>query len=252
MWSRLLAICCLAAGLAGTAAKAETLSVGVEDLDYLPHYGVKDGNYTGFARAVMDAFAADRGHEVRYRPFPVQRLFKTFLEGEVDFKYPDSPQWKAEDKRGHTVTYSDPVIDYIDGVVVKPENKGLGVDAIKRLGTIRGFTPWIWLDRIAAGTPVLTESTGFEPLLSLTLIGRVDGAYANIAVVRHVMAETLHRPGALVFDPALPHIRDHYYLSSIRRPDVIAEFNAWLAANSALVKGLQRKLGLDDLVVAAR
>lgn len=229
----------------GMGARAATFSVGVEDVRYLPVYSYEDGEYKGFARAILDAFAKDEGYDFDYRPFPVVRLFNEFVAGDVDFKFPDNTMWSAELKRGHIVAYSDPVVAYIDGVSVLPVNKNKGVDAIKTLGAVRGFTAWDWMDRIKAGAVELHENNSFDALLRTTIAGRNDGAYGSVAVVNYQLDHVLREPGALVYDPTLPHTMSHYALSSIKHPEIIKRFNAWMSANADRIATLKAGYGVE-------
>ncbi|HEV7368277.1 transporter substrate-binding domain-containing protein [Arenibaculum sp.] len=229
---------------AASAVHAQTrYVVGVENIAYMPYYAYEDGRYGGFVRAVLDAFAADRGYAFEYRPLPIQRLYARFLDGTVDFKFPDAPEWRQELRAGHEIAYSAPVADYVDGTIV-PAGKPAAKDEIRTLGTVAGFTPWAWADDLGSGGAVLSENGSFEALLAQVLNGRVDAAYANVAVVRHQL-DRLGRPGALVFAPDLPHVRGAYHLSTTKHPDVIAEFDAWLAANAGRVAEIRRRFGID-------
>lgn len=224
------------------AAFAQSYTVGVENIDYYPIYSGFDGEYKGYAREVLDAFAAAKGYTFTYKPLPIKRLFQSYLaDKELDFKFPDNPYWSAEMREGLDVVYSEPVVDYIDGVLVKPENKGNPLDAFKTLGIIAGFTAWEFLDRIKAGQVVTDESGEYEKLLEKAIRGRVDGAYSSVAVALYQLREVLKQPEALVFDPSLPHTRSAYLLSSVKHHAVIAEFNKFLAENAAQVMELKQK-----------
>ncbi|WP_158599903.1 transporter substrate-binding domain-containing protein [Azospirillum cavernae] len=231
--------------LTALPARAQTLTVGVESSQYLPAYSYENGEYTGFARVLLDAFAQDKGYRLEYKALPVVRLFSELLAGNIDLKFPDNAMWSASQKTGHDVVYSVPVIAYVDGVSVVPASKGMTVDAVRSLGLMRGFTAWDWQDRIMAGTVSLHENNSFPALLETTIAGRNNGAYANVAVVNHQLERVLHKPGALVFDPGLPHTRSDYHLSSIKRPDVIAAFNAWMAANTDRVARMKAEFQVE-------
>ncbi|MTI05776.1 hypothetical protein E1180_09630 [Roseibium denhamense] len=129
------------------AASADEILIGVEDLTYYPHYTFEGGEYAGFGRALLDSWASDRGHSVTYKAFPIKRLMTMLVEGGIDLKYPDNAYWSSDLKASTEVTYSKPVVEYIDGVSVKPENVGKGMTSVKKLGTVRGFTPWAWSGR---------------------------------------------------------------------------------------------------------
>lgn len=224
---------------------AQTYTVGVENIEYYPQYSYVDGEYTGFGRAVLDAFAKAKGYTFDYRPLPVARLFATFVAGDLDLKYPDNAYWSADMKKSVTVTYSDPVVAYIDGVSVQPARLGQGADAVKVLGIVRGFTAWDWLDRIKGGTVQVQENNSFGALLDQALLGRVDGVYANVAVVNHLLEAKLKKPGALVFDPGLPHTKSAYHLSTIRHPKLVAEFNEWMHDNQASIDRMKAEYAVE-------
>ncbi|MBC7905287.1 MAG: transporter substrate-binding domain-containing protein [Rhodospirillaceae bacterium] len=226
-------------------ASPRELVVGVEELDYFPAYSVQAGEYVGAARDILDAFAAANGYSLTYKPQPIKRLYAELLSGGIDLKFPDNPQWTTEAKGGQGIVYSNPVINYIDGVLVRPNLAGSGVDAIRTLGTVSGFTPFAWLDRIKDGTVQVKENPRMELLLRQAAIGRFDGAYGSLAVANHILDNVLKTPGALVFDPTLPHSRDSYRLSSRTHPQVVAEFNAWMAANAATVKAIKNRTGAE-------
>lgn len=220
-------------------AAADTFIVGVENIEYLPQYSWGESGYGGFARELFDAFAKASGHRFEYRGFPVARLYAKFLDGEVDLKFPDNPNWATDSKAGHAVVYSDPVVDYVDGVNVRPERVGQGAEAVRTLGVLRGFTAWGWLDRIAGNKVSVQGNSSFPALLEQTIVGRVDGAYGNVAVVQHLLRSVMKQPGALVFDPKLPHVSSHYRLSTIKHPELIAEFNAWMKREAPAIAALK-------------
>lgn len=233
--------------LLGAPARAEqrALVVGVEELDYYPAYSVQKGEYVGAARDIFDAFAQAKGYKLTYRPLPIKRLYAELLSGGIDFKFPDNPSWAPDVKQGQAIVYSAPVIGYVDGVLVRPENLGRGTDGVRTLGTVSGFTPFAWLDHIRDGRVQIKENPRMDLLLRQVTMERLDGAYASVAVANYQLETTLGMPGALVFDPRLPHSRDFYRLSTQAHPQVVAEFNAWLAANAAQVRAIKDRNGAE-------
>ena len=238
-----LALVLVLPGLLG--AQAKVFKIGVENSQYYPHYTTDNGNYQGFARDVLDAFAKSKGYVFEYKPVPVNRLFSYLINGSVDFKYPDNEFWQGDLKKNLNLVYSDPVVDYVDGVVVLAANKGKGKANLKNLGTMRGFTVWEYLDDIKAGTIKLNENDDMVALINQTLIGRVDGVYSNVAVMGYLMREKVKQPAAIVYDPDLPHTKGSYKLSSIKYPAVVKEFNEFLVVNKALVKKLKDQYQIE-------
>lgn len=243
-WSGILALC-----VATGAAAGPTFVVGVENQDYLPAFTYEQGAYKGFARELFDAFARDRGYVFEYRALPVPRLYASFFGGQLDFKFPDNPNWKKDQRAGKTILYSDPVFVTVDGVSVVPEKKEATPADIRTLGTMAGFTPWAWIDRIKANQVSLSENTHFDGLIRQALAGRVDGVYASVAVMNYQLDHVLKKPGALTFNPRLPYSRDNYHLSTFKHGEVLREFNAWLKQNRASVEAMKKRHGVEKGVM---
>lgn len=237
---------CLSLISLGTAgAEPIRYVVGVEELDYYPAYAVKNGQYAGAAREILDAFAQDQGFQFHYQPLPIVRLTGELVSGGIDFKFPDSPNWQTELRKGKTIAYSKAVIAYIDGVMVKPENRGRGLAKFTTLGTVSGFTPHGWLAALKEGRVKLVENPQMRALQRQVIAGRIDGAYASVAVANHLLETDLALPGALVFDETLPHTRGDYLLSSARHPELIKRFDAWLTANGDRITQIKNKYSAE-------
>lgn len=233
--------------------QVKTFVVGVEDLEYFPQYSYENREYIGFGREILDAFAKSRGYRFEYRPLPPSRLFFEHLKTQsLDFKYPDNSYWESHLRTGVKVTYSNPVMPYIDGVFVAPANKGRGVQHLKMLGTVTGFTPWKYYDAIKRKEISLSENDNSRSLLKQAMFKRIDGAYINVEVARYQMREVLKQADALEFDPALPHIADFYYLSTIKHPAIIQEFNEFLVREKELYERIRKKLGIESTIHARK
>ncbi|CAA7625384.1 conserved exported hypothetical protein [Candidatus Terasakiella magnetica] len=236
----------LALLLPSDPAQARDLVVGVEAIDYLPAYGMRDGQFQGAGRAVLDAFAQAKGHRIIYRPYPVKRLLAELIHGGVDLKFPDSPDWQAAMRQGRSIHYSGPIIAYIDGTVVRRDKLALGVEGIHSIGTVAGFTPYAWSEYLKADKVDLKENPNFEQLLRQVITGRIDGAYVNVAVALTAVDKLADGAGALAYAPDLPHISDSYRLSATTKAaDIITEFDAWMAANTKQVQDLVARSGAE-------
>jgi len=226
-------------------AASTTFKIGVEDIDYYPHYAVRQGQYVGYARDLLDAFAAHNGYQFEYVILPVKRLYSAFLvDRSVDFKFPDNPHWTPDQRAGIPVYYSSSVINVTEGLMVLPENEGRSLSSVKDIGTILGFTAWPYLAEVNRGAIKVHENPNFEGLLRQVLSGRVDGAYINIEVANNLIGDKLKMTGRLVFDPNLPYASSTFSLSTIQHPDIIEQFNDFLIKESALQAQLRDKYGM--------
>ena len=229
----------------GQAVAGPTYVLGVEALNYYPHYSSEGGQYSGFARELFDSFAQSKGYSFEYRALPVARLYESFFAGELDFKYPDNQQWQAGKRQGLSISYSAPIVSYTDGVLVLPANKGKGIEWLRQLGTVRGFTPWDYLGLVEKGQIKLQEVNSFQQSLLQGINSRVDGVYMNAEVGRYQLNSVLKQPDALLFDEALPSSTGFYSLSTTKHAQVIDEFNQFLKEHSAEVAALKTKYGLQ-------
>ena len=225
---------------------AQTYVVGVENLPFAPHYSTDaQGNYQGFARDVLDLFASSSGISLEYRPLPVDALLPALLSGEVDLKYPDNPDWAPEQKAGKTLRYSQPVTQYVDGVLVAPERLGQGIGALKRLALVEGWTPRGYEVPIQAGQISLAPSADLRQMVHTALKRQADGAYFNVVVATYYLDNIRAKPGALVFDPSLPHTRSAFHLSTVRQGDLIQRFDRFLVDHAKEVAALKAKFGVE-------
>ena len=87
---KLTIIAALASCVLSSAAWSGEYTIGVEGVDNLPIAKGEGSNYTGYARELLDAFAAKYGHKCNYSPMPVARLMDEFVvKKSLDFKgYP--------------------------------------------------------------------------------------------------------------------------------------------------------------------
>lgn len=221
--------------------------VGVGDYDYFPHHGVSNGEYTGYAREVLDLFSEKSGYRFKYMQLPWKRLVRKYVRGELDFVYPDNKVWDLQIKGKTKILYSDSVVSYIDGLILLPENKGKGVDKLRSIATIRGFTVWDFHDQIQSGEIKLIESDNYIPLLRLVLLGRVDAAYTELSVANYYLREKLNMENKLVFDQDLPYTKDNYSLSSIKHMEIIKEFNEFLKSEKETLDLLKTKYNIIDV-----
>lgn len=243
---KLKAFCWALASIVSTGAMAQTYVVGVENLPFAPHY-VTDaqGRYQGFARDLLDLFAASSGITLEYRPLPVDALLPALLNDEVDLKYPDNSNWAPEQKAAKSLRYSQPVTQYVDGVLVAPDRLEQGVGALKRLALVEGWTPRGYEQQVQSGQVSITPSADLRQMIHTALKKQADGAYFNVVVATYYLDNIRARPGALVFDPSLPHTRSTFHLSTVKHGELIDRFDRFLADHAKEVAALKAKYGVE-------
>lgn len=165
------------------------------------------------------------------------------MRGELDFSFPDNPNWVTELRTGLDIAYA-PMLDFIDGVLVLPEHEGQGVERLKVLGIPLGFTPYPYASLIESGAVRVEESGDYDSLYLKLIKKRVDGVYVNTRIAKYYWANIQKSEQVVfVFDPALPYASGSWYLSSIRYPRMIEEFKAFMRDNPKLIERLKREYG---------
>lgn len=245
---RIFAVLLVWALAASTAwAQNRPLIIGVEEQNYLPNYGWVDGSFQGVGAEILTAFAKDQGYQVVFHPLPIRRLYAEVMNGEVDLKFPDSPEWAPDTKAGRNFVYSAPVLGYVDGVLVKSTSMGRPIDSVHTLGTLSGFTlPNEWRARVDAKSVDLKEATKLDQLLRMVQVGRVDGAYVSVASALYVADTILGQKGTMLLDPHLPLRRGNYLLSSVKHPEMVEEFNVWLDKHRDQVAAIKAHWGIEN------
>jgi polar amino acid transport system substrate-binding protein len=228
------------------SAWAGNYTIGVEATDYLPVSKGDASGYSGYARDLLDAFAAKYNHTFTYKPVPVARLYDEFLvKKSVDFKFPDNGYWAGGAKKGMTLHYSKGLISVTDGTLVLAANKGKA-SAISKLGTLRGFTPFPYLDQIKDKKVTVTEVNSADAAISMVEAGRVEGVYMGVLAANYVMAEVMKKPGVLVLDDKLPKSTGDFSLSTLAHPDVIKQMDEFLVKEKDTVAKLKAKYKIKD------
>ena len=232
-----------------TESMAETrhFTVVVQDIDYYPIYRADPGKhtYSGYMADLVAAFADHADIEFSYRVRPIRRMTLEYTAGKYDFAVPDNPNWNTHEKQGLSVNYTRPLLTFEDAIYVAAENDQLTPDDMRDIGTIAGFTPWKFKDRIESGQVELKTTRKPANLIRMALAGHVETVNLAAPVARHQF-EALDVGDRLVPAPKLmENTVSHYHLSTIKHPEVIAEFNRFLEEQEALVQSLQQQYGLE-------
>jgi len=222
--------------------------VGVESQSYAPYFYVEDGRYLGFSRELLDLFFDIENLKIEYKPYSISELFLALKSGDVDFRFPDSPLWKSPQKTGVKWYYSESVVPYIDGMLVNSFDLKRGVNSIRKMGAIKGFTPWGYHHLIQDDELGLVESDSVDGLVGLLLSNRVDAIYTNVPVAMHHLR--MNRPASFTkvsFNPNLPYTRHQYLLSTIKHKTILDLFNKFLSEQYEAIYILKVKYGLHRM-----
>ncbi len=213
---------------------SKELIVGVENIDYLPYYGIEHGNYSGFMRDLLDAFAKEYKHTTKYEILPVKRLFNDMVSKKLDIKLPDHPNWSSDLKKDANLLYSQPVVNATEAVLVKKENEKKSADQIKTIGTVAGFTAFALLDLINTKKISIVELPNLHGLIQHLLQNRVDAIYVEKLVALNVLTKMNKKSDDIAMYDKLP-FDAHPFMASFQKKhdDVLKEFNIFLSSSNA-------------------
>lgn len=232
----------LVGALVAPAVMAGNFSVGVEGTDYMPISKGDAGAYSGYARELLDAFAAKAGHTFVYKPMPVARLMDEFTaQKTLDFKFPDNAYWASDAKKGLNVVYSKGLVSVTEGLMVLPANKGKGAGSVTKIATLRGFTPFPYLDQIKSKKITVTEVNAADAAINMGEASRVDGVYLGVIAANYLLNDVLKKAGALVYDASLPNSTNDFSMSTLAHADVIRQLDEFMAKEKDTVAKIKAK-----------
>jgi len=230
-------------------AEHKSFTIGVQEItDYRPYSQYTNNIYKGFNRDLFELFADYGDYHFNFEVLPLKRLNRQFLQGEVDFRYPDNKYWDTETKGDLSITYSSPVVRYIDGVLVKPENKGKGVQTLRTLGVILGYTPYPYQELINSKQLTIFQNSNIQRLINQVIRGQNSGIYINVAVGLNQLKSLSDNSEGLVFDPDLPHVVSTRHLSSIKFPEIINKFNLFLLEKKHEIERLKSQYQVEKIL----
>lgn len=226
--------------------------MGVEDLNYYPYFDFSTNTENpSFAKALLDEFAKDNGHQITYLPLPIKQFPKWLHKENIDFKFPDNERWQEKDNvHNLSITYSDDIIQLIAGTLVLAKNTIKNVSTYKNIGTVTGFHPSLWLEKIAQDEIVLFEDPSPRILVQYLVKGLVDGLVIDLAVANNEL-KNLNMKEQVIYSPHVPQQVFAYKLSTVKHPEILQQFNQWQVQKRGFIRGLKEQFGILEIEPSA-
>ena len=237
----LLWLSCFAASL---QAKQTTYVIGIEDINYYPHYDFTGDQPRGYFYDLMQLFSQKSGYQFRFQKLPVKRLYLA-AKDDVDFVYPDNPKWQPYLHATFEKIYSEPLIYTLGSTMVRSAHRELAVANVKSLAIIHGFTPFRWLELKKLYNFRIVDVPDVDSALGLLLKDRVDAAVIEYNVA-NAFLKAQQRTGELVFGENLPFTEVPFLLSTIKHQSVISEFNQFMRSEKSTIRQLKTRYGLIE------
>lgn len=228
--------------------QAKEYIIGVEDVSYYPLYdfSANDLDRKNFTKDLLSAFFRLQGYQFKFVALPLKRFDKWYVEEAIYFKFPDNERWRTGESKKLNITYSQPVLHLTAGSFVLKKNKNKPRKAIKRLGTILGFFPTLWDDRVENNSLKLVETSSTYSLIKHLLYGNVDAVNIDKNVIDYNLTLLQQDVDAIVLNKHVKHEGYAYHFSTMLHPKIIAEFNNFLASHSQLVTEMKKHYGIVE------
>lgn len=227
---------------------AKEYLIGVEDLSYYPFYdfSAKQLDQNSFTKELLTRFFKHKDYKFKFVSLPVKRFDKWFAQANIDFKFPDNARWRSQDSKKLNVKYSKSVLHLTSGSYVLKKNKNVPQQAIKRLGTMYGFYPTLWLERVQNNSIEIVELNSAFSLVKHLLHGNVDAINIEKNVINYVLKLMGETEDSIVLNKKIKYERYAFHFSSILHPEIIQEFDQFLNTHSEQIAELKNKYGIIE------
>ncbi len=225
---------------------AQEFIIGVEDVSYYPLYNFSANNTTkpSFTRELLATFFEQHNYRYRFVALPLNRFDKWYLEDNIDFKFPDNIKWREQTLNKLDITFSLPVIKLMSGSYMLASKQHYRREDIKTLGTIIGFTPTLWFDKLEGGQLAIIEESSPVSIIKHLTHENIDATNIDASVIRHNLS-LLSKDIKIQVNKNIPYEIFAFHLSSVKHPQIIEEFNHFLSSNKALINKLKIKYHIE-------
>lgn len=222
-------------------AQGRDFTIGVDNSHFYPFFDTEQNVFKpSFAKDFFEEFGKAKGHSFTFVPLPEDRLLPEFFLGTIDFEFPDSLDIRNAQKESKVITYSTPLVLFVDGLMSFKDRTQFPIEMFKRVGILENAKPFPLYDYLKTGQITLIKSPSAEYLIREMLDGRLDAVYMNKEFAEHIQ-EKLGSPGVLVFQSQLPHIISQISVGTQRHADIMAEINEFVFSRPDVIRKIKDK-----------
>ena len=180
---------------------AQTLSVGLMDVDRPPYFWKDDGRYQGLFIEVLEALSKESGISFSYQSLPQARIRLYMLAGRLDVEPGIAPKWRRKKGEAEVSVYTDSFMT-IEQVYVVSGMKN--IEKPKR-SDLAGFK---FCNVLGFSKPARDGKENIQELLSESqLLGMLDKGRCDYATLPLDVLNYLQRTGNYSVTHSEPFIR---------------------------------------------
>lgn len=208
--------------------------------EFYPQYEVKDNLSRGLLPEIIKKFSSDENLNIQIKSMPVKRYLLEFYNNNIDFVFPDNPNWDDESKKKYSVSYSNIVMKSVGSFLVGKEQSEINLEQLKSIATIRGYTLPIDEEILKKRKINVFYVNSLNNLIQMLKSKRVESIFfhESIALTR------LSSFDKIEVAANLPKIEYSYHLSTIKQKSLMLKFNSWLIANKSWIENKKRELSI--------
>ncbi len=224
-------------------ARAATVRICVQNIDYYPHYDFSKLPGRGYAADLFALFTAKTGVKITLLPLPIKRLQDN---PDCQLVYPDNPQWHSAKGEPQPLYFSQSITGIIGSTVVRRGEGHLELSAIRAIAIPRGFTPDHLLAVQQNYSFNLVEVSDATAALQMLLKKRVDAADVEWHVAKH-LSNKLGQPNVLEIGRLLPLASVGFHLSSRDHGELFRRFDLFLRQYQSEITQLKARYQLQTV-----
>lgn len=232
-----------------SACEKSPYLIGVEDIDYSPHYNFVDSSQPSYFQNFIDWLELKTNCKFHNVPLPLKRLKIAFeIPQQIDFIYPDNPNWHTGSKkttRQRPRTFSRPIATALGGTMVAVNNSNITPNKFDVLVFPRGFTPVAWLPLKDEYQISFKEVNDAKAALMMVQAGRATGADIEYNVAQYLIQYHELEPMALAKN--LPFVPTDFQLSTVDNVEMIEIISRLIEENSDELSRMKQKAGLLEV-----
>jgi len=232
------------------ACPANGYTIGIQRIDYTPHYNFMPSNNPDFFNLFIEWITLETGCKFQITALPIKRLNIIFEKRRIDFIYPDNPIWHEHKPLKITRYYSPSIATALGTTMVKKEFKNISLADFNELAIPRGFSPVAWYPLQKKHLIKFREVSNAEAALRMVQAGRVDGADIEYNVAQHIVRTKKLEP--LVVGAKLPYTPTGFHLATADHPNMLNVINDLINNNQDKLDQMRKSVNLIEAIPTHR
>ncbi|WP_395339063.1 hypothetical protein PN836_013500 [Ningiella sp. W23] len=219
--------------------------IGVSFLNHYPLFDFGNSEDKGASWSILEAFAQKYGYRFEYIALPPVRLQGALNRGEIDFIFPDNPDWTAYRPNKDANVYSISIMEAVGASFVASYNRDLKESDIQSVSIPYGYTAISWMQILERYNIDTLAARDLEMALHTLKTGDATAADVEYNVGRYLI-ENNPSLSNLVINTNLPKATSSYHLSTRKHILVLEQISQFSIEHAELISMLKETYGIKS------